>query len=176
MILLKKLWIALSISAFAALALAPAVVAAQGFYGDTSQQYNVNSQTTNNPPQTTYTSNPPSATYTSNPPSATYTSNPPSNVGGLTNPLGKVTGICQLLKILLNIAILTGVPIAMLFIVYAGMKLVLARGNPTALAAARQNLMWTFIGIAIFLGVWFFVQLLANTLGALGVQILGDCR
>ena len=160
MILIKKLWVALSISVFAAMALTPAIVAAQTY-------------TTGNA-SPTYTTGNASPKYTAGNSSPNYTSG--NSVGSLSNPLGKVTGICQLLKIVLNVAILTGVPIGMFFIVFAGFKLIMARGNSEALIRARNNLMWTFIGLAIFLGVWFFVNLLANTLGALGVQILGDCR
>lgn len=166
MIFLKKLWLALSLTAFAALAVAPALAAAQVI------------TTGNSGTVTTGNSFP---VTSGNSGTVTTGNSAPNSVGGLQNPLSdgqghSITGICQLMKVLLNIAILMGVPIAMLFIAYAGLKLVLARGNPGALAAARMNLMWTFIGIAIFLGVWFFVELLANTLGALGVQILGDCR
>jgi hypothetical protein len=153
---LYKLWVALSITAFAAMALTPMLASADAFgvvqvqNGNTSPQVqngNYNPQVQNG-----------------------------NSVGGLSNPLGQVTGICQLLKIVLNIALLLGVPIAMFFIVFAGFKLVLARGNPEELKRARLNLVWTLAGIAIFIGVWTFVTILANTLGALGVQILGDCR
>jgi uncharacterized membrane protein (GlpM family) len=156
---LKKLWIALSIFALGAMALTPALAAAQSFQSSAPG----------------FNSSAPSS-QSSAPGMQNSAPNSQNNVGGLQNPLGKVTGICQLLKEVLNIAILIGVPIAMLFIVYAGLKLVMASGNPEKLRLARMNLMWTFIGIAIFLGVWFFVQLLATTLGSLGVQILGDCR
>jgi hypothetical protein len=184
MIFLKKLWVALTISVFAAMALTPVVVAAQTY--DNSQTLGAgSSQTTGiGPSQTTGIGS--SQTSGTGPSQTTglgtsqTTGVGPSQttgqVGGLSNPLGQVTGLCQLLKIVLNIAILVGVPIGMFFIVFAGFKLVLARGNSEALIRARNNLMWTFIGLAIFLGVWFFVNLLANTLGALGVQILGDCR
>lgn len=161
MIFLKKLWIVLTISAFAALALAPAFAVAQSqtFGGSSSQTVGGGS----------------SQTFGGGS-SQTVGGGSSQTVGGLQNPLGKVTGICQLLKILLNIGILTGIPIAMLFVVLAGFKFILARGNPALLERARMNLYWTLIGIAIFIGIWFLVQVLANTLGALGVQILGDCR
>jgi hypothetical protein len=55
-----------------------------------------------------------------------------------------------------------------LFIVYAGFKFVLAMGNPGKLAEARQNLMYTLIGIGIFLGAWLLALVIANTVNSLG--------
>jgi len=145
----EKLWLAFSITILAAMVATPALVAAQ-------------ITTQNTPP-----------TYTTGNTSPTYTTG--NSVGSIQNPLN-VSSVCSLLKVLLNIALLLGMPIAILFIVYAGFKLVLARGNPTELSKARNNLLWTFVGIFIFVGVWTFVNILATTLGSLGVTIWGDCR
>jgi mannose/fructose/N-acetylgalactosamine-specific phosphotransferase system component IIC len=71
---------------------------------------------------------------------------------------------------LLTAAIQIGIPIAVLFIVYAGFKFVLARGSPEKLKEARQNFLWTIIGIAIFLGAWLLASVVANTVNALGGQ------
>lgn len=91
--------------------------------------------------------------------------------GGCTvlNPLGS-NSFCGLVKGLLTAAIQIGIPIAVLFIVYAGFKFVLARGSPEKLKEARQNFMWTIIGIAIFLGAWLLASVVANTVNALGGQ------
>lgn len=152
---LERIWFGLSLFLFASMVSMPLLAAAQSG-----------------------TSNPTFPSGTSNPTYPSGTSNP--SVGGLQNPLTdssghSITGICQLLKIVLNIALLLGTPVAMLFVVFAGFKLVWARGNPGELEKARLNLFWTLAGIAIFIGVWTFVQVLANTLGALGVQMLGSC-
>ena len=104
----------------------------------------------------------------------------PSQVGGPTvagiqNPLGQTDSICKLIKALFSAIIMLGIPVATLFIVYAGFRLVVARGRPEALKKARENLMWTIIGVGIFLGAWMLAQVISNTLAALGVQILGSC-
>ncbi|MDO8548288.1 MAG: hypothetical protein Q7R71_01295 [bacterium] len=83
------------------------------------------------------------------------------------NPLA-ANSFCGLVKNLLQAAIAIGIPIAVLFIVYAGFKFVLARGNPEKLAEARQNFLWTIIGIAIFLGAWLLASVVANTINQLG--------
>lgn len=89
----------------------------------------------------------------------------------VNNPLGaNNNSFCGLVKKLLQAALQVGIPIAVLFIVYAGFKFVLARGKPEALAEARKNLMWTLIGIAIFLGAWLIADVVANTINALGAQ------
>lgn len=97
------------------------------------------------------------------------TGQPLSPSGGyqVKNPLA-ANSFCGLVKNLLQAAIAIGIPIAVLFIVYAGFKFVLARGNPEKLAEARTNFLWTIIGIAIFLGAWLLASVVANTVNQLG--------
>jgi hypothetical protein len=104
---------------------------------------------------------------TYSPPAQTQPVN--SVVTGVTvsNPLG-VSSFCGLIKALLTGAIQIGIPIAVLFIVYAGFKFVLARGNAEKLKEARQNFLWTIIGIAIFLAAWLLANVIANTVNSLG--------
>lgn len=85
----------------------------------------------------------------------------------VNNPLG-ANSFCGLVQNLLQAALAIGIPIAVLFIVYAGFKFVLAQGNPEKLKEARNNFMWTVIGIAIFLGAWLLASVVANTVNALG--------
>ncbi len=63
------------------------------------------------------------------------------------NPLGGINSFCGLIKAILTAVIQIGIPIAVLFIVYAGFKFVLARGNPAALQQAREGLMYTLTGL-----------------------------
>jgi hypothetical protein len=39
-----------------------------------------------------------------------------------------------------------------------------------------MNLLYTVIGIGIFMGAWLLAQVISNTLAALGIQILGSCK
>ncbi len=94
-----------------------------------------------------------------------------SAVGGsqtVQNPLGGINSFCGLIKAILTAVIQIGIPIAVLFIVYAGFKFVLARGNPGALQQAREGLLYTLIGIGIFLGAWLIAMVIANTVNSLG--------
>jgi Type IV secretion system pilin len=86
----------------------------------------------------------------------------------VTNPLGGINSFCGLIKALLTAVIQIGIPIAVLFIVYAGFKFVLARGNPGELEKAKMGLFYTLIGIGIFLGAWLLAMVIANTVNALG--------
>lgn len=84
----------------------------------------------------------------------------------VTNPLG-VQSICGLIKAVLGALVQIGIPIAVLFLVWAGFKFVLARGNPEEIKKAKSNLFSVIIGIAIFLGAWLLAQLIANTINGL---------
>lgn len=94
--------------------------------------------------------------------------------GTLCNPLS-VSSFCGLVKVLLDAALVIGIPIAVLFIVYAGFKFVMAQGNPEELSSARKNMLYTIIGIAIFVGASLIATVIVNTMVALGVQGIGSC-
>ncbi|MDE1924717.1 MAG: hypothetical protein KGH79_00865 [Patescibacteria group bacterium] len=112
----------------------------------------------------------PVLTFAQSNPATGGVSNPVS--GGQTsytvqNPLA-ANSFCGLVQNLLKAALAIGIPIAVLFIVYAGFKFVLAQGNSTKLEEARNNFMWTVVGIGIFLGAWLLASVVANTINALG--------
>ena len=103
------------------------------------------------------------------PPGQAVTNPNPPNGGtnfALVNPLS-VNTICGIIKKVLNAILALGIPVAMLFLVYAGFLFVKARGNPTELTHARENLFYVVIGIGIFLGAWLLGQIIANTINAI---------
>lgn len=92
------------------------------------------------------------------------------------NPLGGgITSVCGLVVALVKAAIAIGIPIAILFIVWAGFKFVLAQGKPDALKEARNNFLHVIIGIGIFLGSSLIASVIVNTLHQLGVQGINTC-
>jgi uncharacterized membrane protein len=97
-----------------------------------------------------------------------YSGNSGGTSNAVVNPLGNINSFCGLIKAILQGVIAIGIPIAVLFIVFAGFKFVLALGNPGKLQEARKNLMYTLIGIGIFLGAWLLALVIANTVNALG--------
>lgn len=91
------------------------------------------------------------------------------------NPLA-VSSFCGLIKALLNAVMLIGLPVAVLFIVYAGFMFVWARGSDKGLTKAKQNFYYTVIGVGIFLGAWLIATVIQNTMIALGVTGIGACN
>ena len=95
----------------------------------------------------------------------------------LANPLGEeTTTFCALIKKVLDAAFILGLPIAVLFIVLAGFRFVLARGNPEKLKVARNNLLYVIIGIAIFFGAWLLARVIADTITTLGGENIEACQ
>lgn len=94
----------------------------------------------------------------------------------LCNPLG-FTSFCDLVKSLLNVVLAIGVPIAVLFLVWAGFRFILARGRPGDLELARKNFQYVIIGIAVFLGAWTLATIISATIRTLdtsgAIQICG---
>lgn len=134
--------------------------AQQGNFGDTNNPF----------PSPRQTGGDPSARQTGSDPPPGQTG---SNYTTLGNPLN-VDSFCGLLKAIFAIAVQIGVPIAVVFVVFAGFKFVLARGNPEGLKRAKSNLMYTLIGIALFFGAWFLAQIITNTLVELGQTLDSD--
>jgi hypothetical protein len=103
------------------------------------------------------------------------------NYVGFQNPLS-ANSICQALTLFLDAVSAIGGPIAVLFLVYAGFRMVWARGNTKELDKAKTTLWYTIIGIGIFMAAWVLGQVVANTLGALGAgagnanPTIGQCR
>jgi len=77
----------------------------------------------------------------------------------LCNPLRSQT-LDQFVERVTTAAVRIGVPIAALFIIWAGFKFVTARGNPEGLKQAKSIFWWTIIGTAVLLAA----SLLANVL------------
>ncbi len=98
-----------------------------------------------------------------------------ANGACLDNPLN-VGSICGLLQAILTALLTIGTPVAVLFLVYAGFKFVVARGNAEKLGEAKNNLLYVVIGIALFIGAWLLGEIIANTLNQLGVPLVGNCK
>lgn len=93
----------------------------------------------------------------------------------LQNPLNFET-ICGFMKGVFSAIITIGIPVAVLFIVWAGFRFVWARGRPDALQEAKRNALYVLLGIAVFLGAWFLSQIIAATIHALGGPSITSCR
>jgi len=87
--------------------------------------------------------------------------------GGLQNPLRSICSFEDFVELLLQAVIRIGLPIAVLFIVYAGFLFVTAQGNVTKLEEAKRTFLYTIIGVTIFLGSWALALIVKNTISLL---------
>src|SRR3989344_814422 len=71
----------------------------------------------------------------------------------LCNPL-KTDSFTSLMESISQLAVEIGIPIAALFIIYSGLKLVMARGNEENIKKAKIGLTWAIIGSGILIGAW----------------------
>lgn len=101
------------------------------------------------------------------PTSPGFNTTPSSGGFSVINPL-KVESFAGLVEALLQAAIIIGIPIAVLFIVFAGLKFVLALGSPEKLTIAKKNFFYTIIGIGIFLAASLIAQVIFSTVKSLG--------
>lgn len=85
----------------------------------------------------------------------------------LANPLQAddiITFITQIIEIILIFAL----PIIVLFIMYGGYLLVVAQGNPGKITEARNAIFAAVIGGVIVLGTKIIIDIIQNTVAALG--------
>jgi len=85
----------------------------------------------------------------------------------LCNPL-KTDSFTSLMESISQLAVEIGIPIAALFIIYSGLKLVTARGNEDAIKDAKKGLTWAIIGSGILIGAWTIMKILQSTAESLG--------
>ncbi len=83
--------------------------------------------------------------------------------GGLTNPLNSCS-FAELVTTIANLAMKIGIPIAAIFIIYAGLQFVTARGNEEKLKSAKTNFYWAMIGTAILLGANVIATAISETI------------
>ena len=87
----------------------------------------------------------------------------PPNGTTLCNPV-KAESLTQLFgDVLSNVIIPVSTVIAVMFIIWAGLKFVLAQGKAGEIEKARQNLIYVLIGVALVIGAQVILDLLLNT-------------
>ncbi len=94
--------------------------------------------------------------------------NPGAPAGGTSvlNPL-KVTTLEGFLLAIIDILLIFAIPIMVFFIIFAGFKLVTARGNEEQISSARTMLTWAIIGAVIIIGARAIVDIVKNTITAI---------
>ena len=84
----------------------------------------------------------------------------------LSNPI-TLNNFADFVEAILDVVLAIGVPVAAIFIIYAGLMFVTAQGNETKLAAAKKAFTWAVIGTAILLGSWVMATAISNVIASL---------
>jgi hypothetical protein len=86
------------------------------------------------------------------------------------NPFGDtIKTIPEFLKGLLGVIVKIGIPVSVIFLVWAGFMFVTAGGDEKKIQSAKKTFVWTCIGIGILLGSWLLAvgygEILGNIMG-----------
>lgn len=84
----------------------------------------------------------------------------------LVSPLA-YKSVSDFIAAVLRAAVYVSMPIIALFIMYAGFKYILARGNPGAIGEAHTNFLYVIIGTMLILGAWVLATLIGGTVSQL---------
>ena len=85
---------------------------------------------------------------------------------GIQNPINVPT-FPDFINAILNLIITIGIPIAAIFLIYAGFMFVTARGNETQLATAKKAFFGAIIGTAILVGAQVLSNVITQTINSL---------
>ena len=90
--------------------------------------------------------------------------------GGPGHFLSRLTGVGELVSILLSNAIVIAGIVLLFLIVFAGIQMISGSGDPQKVAQARQVLTAGILGFILVVAAFFIVRLLESSLG---IDILG---
>lgn len=87
------------------------------------------------------------------------------------NPIGDGKGnIYTIIDAILDLFIKVGTVLAVVMIVYTGLKFVMARGNPKEIETAKSMLLWTCVGTILIIGARVVKEVVCNTAVELGAS------
>jgi hypothetical protein len=86
----------------------------------------------------------------------------------IANPLGAGTTFMGLIGKIANVMIAIGIPVTILYMVYAGFLFVTAQGSEEKVTKAKETLQWALIGAALLVGAKTIATALQSTVNALG--------
>lgn len=84
----------------------------------------------------------------------------------LKNPL-KVDTIKDAVKFFVDTLIKIAIPFIVIFFIWAGLKFVLAMGNPTKITEAKKMFWYTIIGTLLILGAWAITNAIIGTVNSI---------
>ena len=83
----------------------------------------------------------------------------------IVNPPSGYTDLMDVVNAIANYVYLIAIPIAVIMIVYGGVRFLMARGNPGEVTKAKQILLWAMVGLAVIFINTGFVYLVKAILG-----------
>ena len=86
----------------------------------------------------------------------------------IQNPL-KAKSITAFFIDLIEVVLVFAMPLIVFFIILAGFKYVMARGNPTKITEANQALLYAIIGGVLILGAFVILQVIQGTIDAITI-------
>ena len=86
----------------------------------------------------------------------------------IENPLGTTTTLTQVLAIVIATAQVIAGVLSVVFIILAGLKFVLANGDPAKIKTAQTMLLYVVIGVAIIFGAQAISTVVQNTIMQVG--------
>lgn len=86
----------------------------------------------------------------------------------ITAPAGSITQLCltQLPQFLIQLIFIIGVIVAIIFIIYGGIKWVLSGGDKSAVESARNHIIAAIVGLIIVVGAFFIIGIIFQLVGA----------
>ncbi|MBI2628064.1 MAG: hypothetical protein HYW71_01345 [Candidatus Niyogibacteria bacterium] len=91
----------------------------------------------------------------------------PVFASALENPI-KAESFKALAEIIANVMIAIGIPVAAIFLIYAGFLFISARGNAEQITEAKTTFYWTILGVALLVGAKVIASALQTTITGLG--------
>lgn len=83
--------------------------------------------------------------------------------GKIPNPLNGVTSLEQVVAIVVNVVQILLIMATVIYLLYAGLMFVTARGEAAKLTKARDALLWGMVGAALILAARVLVTTLQST-------------
>jgi uncharacterized BrkB/YihY/UPF0761 family membrane protein len=83
----------------------------------------------------------------------------------IPNPLGGVNDLSQVVAAVVDIVQILLIMATVLYLLYAGLMFVTARGEPSKISKARDALLWGMVGAALILAARVLVVTLQSTVG-----------
>lgn len=84
----------------------------------------------------------------------------------LENPTNIPT-LYDFIKAILTVVVKIGIPIATIFIIWAGFLFLTAQGDEAQLTKAKHAFVWACIGTAVLLGAWLLATAIKSTIDQL---------